>query len=40
MKEPVKIIVSDMLGRIIETRITYAGQIETIGENTEVGHMQ
>ena len=32
LKEPVKLIVSDMLGRIIETRITYAGQIETIGD--------
>ncbi len=37
LKEPVKIIVSDMLGRIIETRITYAGEIETIGDKYRSG---
>ena len=32
LKERVKVVVSDMLGRIMETRITSAGQIETIGD--------
>ncbi len=30
-KEPVKLVVSDLLGRIIETRITYTGQTITLG---------
>ena len=37
LKEPVKLIISDMLGRVIETRITYAGQIITIGEKYRSG---
>ncbi|HEU4858450.1 MAG TPA: T9SS type A sorting domain-containing protein, partial [Chitinophagaceae bacterium] len=37
LKEPVKIIVSDMVGRIIETRITYAGEIEAIGDKYRSG---
>jgi hypothetical protein len=32
LKEPLKLIVSDMLGRVIETRITNAGQTVTIGD--------
>jgi hypothetical protein len=32
LKEPVKLIVSDMLGKVIETRITNAGQTITIGD--------
>ena len=31
LKEPVKLFVTDMLGRVIETRITNAGQTITIG---------
>jgi hypothetical protein len=31
LKEPVKLLITDMLGRVIETRITYAGQTITIG---------
>jgi Secretion system C-terminal sorting domain len=32
LKEPVKLFVTDMLGRVIETRITNAGQTITIGD--------
>jgi len=32
LKEPVKLFVTDMLGRVIETRITNAGQTLTIGD--------
>ena len=37
LKEPVKLIVTDMLGRVIETRITNSGQTITIGENYRRG---
>lgn len=37
LKEPVTLIVTDMLGRVVETRITYTGQIITIGENYRSG---
>ena len=32
LKEPVQIVVTDMLGRVIETRSTGSGQTITIGE--------
>ena len=32
LKEPVKLFVTDMLGRVVETRITNAGQLVTIGD--------
>ena len=32
LKEPVKLFITDMLGRVIETRITNAGQTITIGD--------
>ncbi|HEY5968147.1 MAG TPA: choice-of-anchor Q domain-containing protein [Chitinophagaceae bacterium] len=32
LKEPVKLFVTDMLGRVVETRITNAGQTITIGD--------
>jgi hypothetical protein len=31
LKEPVKLFITDMLGRVVETRITNAGQTITIG---------
>lgn len=37
LKEPVKLIVSDMLGRVVETGITYAGQTITLGEKYRSG---
>ena len=33
LKEPVNLIVTDMMGRVIETRIAHTGQTITIGEN-------
>ena len=36
LKEPVKLIITDMLGRVIETRTTNAGQI-IIGEKYRSG---
>ena len=32
LKAPVKLLVTDMLGRVIDTRITNAGQTITIGD--------
>jgi len=32
LKEPVKLFITDMLGRVVETRITNAGQTVTIGD--------
>jgi hypothetical protein len=32
VKDPVKLFVTDMLGRVIETRTTYTGQTITLGE--------
>ncbi|HZI54605.1 MAG TPA: T9SS type A sorting domain-containing protein, partial [Chitinophagaceae bacterium] len=37
LKEPVQIIISDMLGRVIETRSTNAGQVITIGDKYRSG---
>jgi hypothetical protein len=37
LKEPVKLIITDMLGRVIETRTTNAGQVITIGEKYRSG---
>ena len=37
LKEFVKMIVTDMLGRVIDTRITTAGQIITIGDQYRSG---
>jgi hypothetical protein len=37
LKEPVKLIITDMLGKVIETRITNTGQIITIGEKYRSG---
>ena len=36
-QDPMKIVVTDMLGRVIETRTTEAGQIIRIGENYRSG---
>ena len=37
LKEPVKLIVSDVLGRVVETGITIAGQIITVGDRYRSG---
>ena len=37
LKEPVKLIVTDILGRVVETKTTYTGQVITIGENYRRG---
>lgn len=37
LKDPVKLIVTDMLGRLVETRITNTGQTLTLGENYRSG---
>jgi hypothetical protein len=37
LEEPVKLVVSDMLGRVIETRITTTGQIITLGDRYRSG---
>ena len=37
LKETVKLIVTDMLGRVIETRTTNAGQIIMLGEKYRSG---
>ena len=37
LNEPVKLIVTDILGRVVETKTTHTGQIITIGENYRSG---
>jgi hypothetical protein len=37
LKDPVKIIVSDMLGRVVETRTVTAGQVILIGDKYRSG---
>ena len=37
LKEPVKLIVTDMMGRVVETRTTNAGQVITIGDKYRSG---
>ncbi len=37
IKDPVQLLVTDMLGRVIETTTTNAGQVITIGEKYRSG---